>query len=192
MPLQKITKKELLINSIQVFRKRGYYRTNMSDLAKASGLTKGVFYHHFANKADVMLHCLRTTTEWFERKAFEVAYDETLEGKVRLSRLLEACFQLFTTGEGGCFFANTLLETVHTEDTFQEEIRLFFASWKAALAHIFKTKYEANKAEELAQRALMEAEGAIVFMQLYNDVGLLRQAIDRQLAQFTGSANEPT
>ncbi|HEX8657003.1 MAG TPA: TetR/AcrR family transcriptional regulator [Hymenobacter sp.] len=54
MPIQKITRKELLRTCIQVFRKQGYYRTSIQDLAQATGLTKGVFYHHFASKEEIM------------------------------------------------------------------------------------------------------------------------------------------
>ena len=46
MPLHKTTPAEIIKNSIKVFRKKGYYRTNMNDLAKETGLTKGIFYNH--------------------------------------------------------------------------------------------------------------------------------------------------
>ena len=184
MPIQKITRSALLTNSIRVFRRQGYYRTNMSDLAKASGLTKGAFYHHFANKADVMLHCLQATTAAFERKVFALAYAENVDGATRLQQLSEATFQIFTVEEGGCFFANTLLETVHVEEQFLEEIKRFFQAWKAAVAHIFTEKYPAAQAEQLAQQILIDIEGAIIFMQLHNDIAILHQSVKRCIGLF--------
>ena len=61
MPLHKKSPEEIIKQSILVFRTNGYYRTTMNDLAKATGLTKGAFYHHFSNKEDVMKKSLQTT-----------------------------------------------------------------------------------------------------------------------------------
>ena len=45
----------------------------MNDLAKETELTKGIFYHHFASKEEVMLKALEVTTKWFEYKIFNIA-----------------------------------------------------------------------------------------------------------------------
>jgi AcrR family transcriptional regulator len=78
MPLYKTTPEDIINKSIFVFRTNGYYRTTMNDLAQATGLTKGAFYHHFTNKEDVMKKSLEANSLWFENKIFSIAYDDTL------------------------------------------------------------------------------------------------------------------
>lgn len=184
MPLQKITKTELLRNSIRVFRKKGYYRTNMSDLAKESGLTKGAFYHHFSNKADVMLKSLESTTALFEDWVFSIAYQNDLSSQEKLELMGKKIFKAFTVEEGGCFFANTILETMQVEDTFKEVVLEFFERWRASFLHIFQAHHSPEKAADITQQIMADIEGSIMFMQLYDNSQLLHQAIQRAIKQL--------
>jgi TetR/AcrR family transcriptional repressor of nem operon len=94
MPLQKTTKSELVRTCIRVFRQQGYYRTTMADLAQASGLTKGVFYHHFASK-EAIKTVLAETSAFFAEKVFKAAYAPDLSAAQRLEALVAAA--------SGCF-----------------------------------------------------------------------------------------
>jgi TetR/AcrR family transcriptional regulator, transcriptional repressor for nem operon len=184
MPIQKTTVEEILKHSIRVFRQKGYYRTNMSDLAQATGLTKGIFYHHFANKAEVMQRALAATTDWFDRRVFRLAYDESLTPGDRLAKMAEATFRAFTDDQGGCFFANTILETANVEETFLPEIRRFFAQWQAALHHLFAGQYPPEAREGVVSQTIADIEGSIVLMQLYKNPDYLRQALQRATQRF--------
>ncbi len=184
MPVQKISKVDLLRNSIRVFRKKGYYRTNMSDLAKESGLTKGAFYHHFSNKADVMLKSLEGTTVLFQERVFSIAYREDLESREKLELMAQKIFKAFTAEEGGCFFANTILETIQVEETFKAAILEFFELWRAAFLHIYKAHHTSEKAAAITQQVMADIEGSIIFMQLYENSQLLHQAIQRGINQL--------
>lgn len=184
MPLHKTTPAEIIKHSLLVFRTNGYYRTTMNDLAKANGLTKGVFYHHFANKEEVMKKSLAATTNWFQRKIFSIAYDDSLEYKERLVQIADTLFDGFTRNTGGCFFANTILETAHVEDTFLEEINDFFRLFEEALSNIFKEKHSGDQLSDMVQQIIANIEGSIILMQLRKDPTLLRKALDRVIQQF--------
>jgi AcrR family transcriptional regulator len=47
--------------SIDLFYKKGYFATGMSDIARASGIQKSSIYYHYANKEDILLDILKTT-----------------------------------------------------------------------------------------------------------------------------------
>ena len=181
MPKQKTTPEEIIRKSIKVFRRQGYYRTSMADLSKATGLTKGAFYHHFPNKEAVMKRSLAALAGWFDYKIFSIAYDEDLPGKERLMKMADLSFDAFTQEAGGCFFANTILETAHVEDTFLEEIQGFFSSWENALRNIFKENYNGQLLETKIQQAITSIEGAVLLMQLHRNPQLLRDALDRTI-----------
>ncbi|MEM9919572.1 MAG: TetR/AcrR family transcriptional regulator [Bacteroidota bacterium] len=191
MPLQKTTPQEIIRQSILVFRRKGYYRTNMSDLARATGLTKGAFYHHFSSKEDVMRKALQASTQWFCEKVFCIADVEQLSPGERLDQMAELSFKAFTSGEGGCFFANTVLETAHVEDTFLAEITLFFDSWKLAIQKIYQHKYSAEQLEEVVEQTIADIEGSIVLMQLYKTPHLLQKALDRSRQRLADKNDLP-
>ena len=54
MPVQKVTKEEILLRASDVFRTKGYHNTSMQDIAQSCGLLKGSLYHHFPSKEMLM------------------------------------------------------------------------------------------------------------------------------------------
>jgi len=179
MPITKVSKEAILQASIRVFRRQGYYRTSMADLAREVGLTKGVFYHHFASKEDLMHTALNSSAAFFREHVFSIAYNEELSGQKRLDKMILSAQRIFTDSMDGCFFANTILETAHVEATFLPEIREFFASWQDALATIFRSKYSSKEANEKAKQLISDIEGSLIMMQLHRDTAYLHQALDR-------------
>lgn len=179
MAVVKKSKEEIIKISIGVFRRQGYYQTSMSDLAKEAGMTKGAFYHHFNNKAEIMLTALQTMNQFFQKKLFAIAYQEEISEKERLDLILDYCHKIFTNGKGGCFFANTVLETSHIEDTFLEETQSFFNNWKQAIIQLLAFQVSEEEATEKAEQMIADMEGSLILMQLYKDETYLTKALNR-------------
>lgn len=151
----------------------------MANLAEEMDLTKGTFYHHFESKEDVMKEALKMSCGWFERRVFSVAYQDELSQENRLESMIQLTYKAFTAEEGGCFFANTILETSHVEDTFLHILRNFFKKWEDALAYMLMVTYSESKAHEVAKQIIAEIEGSIVLMQLHQDKTILQNALQR-------------
>ena len=47
--------------SIDLFYKKGYFATGISDIARATGIQKSSIYYHFSNKEDILFDILKTT-----------------------------------------------------------------------------------------------------------------------------------
>ncbi len=184
MPIRKTTPEEIINKSIQVFRRRGYYRTNMNDLSGALGLTKGAFYHHFSGKEELMQKALKSSTLWFEEKVFAIAYAEDFTDTEKLELMSAVAYRAFTHEAGGCFFANTILETAHVEETFLPQIKAFFAAWEKALMEIFKAHYEVRELEMVVQQVIADIEGSVILMQLYQKPELLQNALIRTIQKI--------
>jgi AcrR family transcriptional regulator len=179
MPIIKTTKEEIIWKSLQLFRKQGYYRTSMADLATATGLTKGVFYHHFSSKEELMKTALQTMIQWFDDRVFSVAYQPQLSPQERLEKMTETAYKAFTNELGGCLVANTVLETAHVEDTFLDKLKLFFQLWEKAIAKVFEEKYAPQVLPEIAQQIIADIEGSIILMQLHKNPLYLQKALYR-------------
>ena len=179
MPIQKTTVEAIIKTSAQVFRQQGYYRTSMADLANATGLTKGVFYHHFKNKEEIMQKVLEMSGQYFEHKIFSIAYESQIEPQTRLNRMFKEAFVAFTHESGGCLFANTVLETAHLESTFLPFLKAFFKQWEKALCFIFSSKHDKKTCTKIARQIIADVEGSLLLMQLYKDPDFLKQALKR-------------
>ena len=47
--------------SIDLFHKKGYFATSISDIARAAGIQKSSIYYHYATKEDILFDILSTT-----------------------------------------------------------------------------------------------------------------------------------
>jgi len=52
------TKEHIILTSFRLFLQKGYKEVTMSALVKATGLSKGAFYHHFENKEQLFIETL--------------------------------------------------------------------------------------------------------------------------------------
>jgi TetR/AcrR family transcriptional regulator, cholesterol catabolism regulator len=50
-----LTRRLLLDSALELFGEKGFHASSVQEIVEAAGLTKGAFYHHFANKEDVLM-----------------------------------------------------------------------------------------------------------------------------------------
>jgi AcrR family transcriptional regulator len=185
MPIQKITKKEILLRSLDVIRRQGYYNTSMENLAEACGLKKGSFYHHFESKEALMKEILEGIRHYLQTNVFSIAFEENGTEAERLSKLLLMLKIALLSREGGCFLGNTTLETAPHVPEFADVLRAIFSDWTAALQHLYSARYAPEAALSVARQTMMEFEGAVMMSNLYKDESILKQAYERAMARLT-------
>ncbi len=184
MPIQKITKEEIVLRCLPVFLQQGYHKTTMDDLAKACGLFKGSFYYYFSSKEALMKAILEGSLAYVTSHVFSIAYDNSLLPPQRLAKLFEAQEFLFLQYNGGCIFGNMALETALVVPEFKAAMNTFFDEWENALVHIFKTKMDENEAKEKAVETIMKVEGALIFVKLKGENHFLSKCFTKILSQF--------
>lgn len=167
MPIQKVTREEILSKSLEVFRYRGYHNTSMNDLASAVGLLKGSFYHYFDSKETLMKEVLSSVNLILTNQVFPIAYDESLTVLERMETMLKRFSKAVFSVEGGCIVGNTILETVNQYPQFKQVLQEIITGWTDALTHLYAYSYSIEQARKLAEQTVMEYEGAIMFSKLY-------------------------
>jgi TetR/AcrR family transcriptional repressor of nem operon len=58
-----LTRTNLLNAALKVIRTKGYSATTVDDICAAAGVTKGSFFHHFANKEELAVEATKYWTE---------------------------------------------------------------------------------------------------------------------------------
>lgn len=101
---KQFNREEVLDATVQLFWKKGYADTSLSDIEKATGVNKSGLYSEFKDKDDIFLESLKR-------------YDCTAQVKSLLEQAplgwknIEAVLKVkVNKGEKGCFLNNTLRE----------------------------------------------------------------------------------
>ena len=184
MPLQKITKEEILLKSLDIFRIQGYHRTTMNDLAAACGLLKGSFYHYFDSKESLMEAVLLYVADVMDELVFSCAYLPDLSPKQRLEKMLFRLGKSLLNNEGGCIIGNTTLETCLHIPKFRHISKRIFDNWITAQTEIYTSVHPPQTARLLAQQTVMEFEGAVMMAKLYNDIQFYKDCYKRAMERL--------
>ena len=182
MPVQKVTREEIVRTCVERFRTHGFHRTTMSALAEVCGLQKGSFYHYFSCKDDILREGLVHTRDHFVEQIFSIGYDKTISPKSRIKSMLDAHVAIMLRGNGGCVVANISAETLQSMPDIAPILREIGDRWHAALVHILRTYYETEAAQNLAWRVIQDIEGAMMLSRLYDTTDFVTQAVERSVA----------
>lgn len=100
--------------SIDLFFKKGYFATSISDIARGSGIQKASIYYHYASKEDLLFHILMSTmqdlTSTLKRRLAGV---DGTEQRMRAAVRSHVCFHLQRQKEN--FIANSELRGLTVE-----------------------------------------------------------------------------
>ncbi len=174
----------------------GFAGTSIDDILKSAGLTKGAFFHHFKNKADL-------ARELIERHARrDVALFEELEAEAekksqdpleRTIHFLEGFEQYASSfvkpsidAPPGCMYAAYTYESMQFEPAIRDFIADSLRRWTSIYVRNFQDvldRYEPAlpvTARQLAEMIVAIIQGGLVLGRAYNDTRMTA----RQSEQF--------
>jgi TetR/AcrR family transcriptional repressor of nem operon len=109
------TRSFIIETAAKLFTQKGFYGTSMADLASATGLTKGAFYHHFESKDTLFFAVIDFVQEkWQKAVAQEVIQPHhSIE---RLTILLENHAELLRKEPTLCLVISGLIAEMEGND----------------------------------------------------------------------------
>ena len=154
------TREMMLEQAAQLFSRKGFFGSSLSELAHETGLGKSSFYNHFESKDELALeafdYALVKLSSWMT---------QALEDKTNAVERLLAMMSVFQRlGEnpflvGGCPVLNTAVESTIRKGIERHEIRPEVEA--AAFATVF----------------ISTLEGAVMLTKLYGDPVHIRRAV---------------
>lgn len=134
-----VTKNNIIIESANLFNTQGYKATSISDITKATGLTKGAIYRHFVNKDDLEKHALeRLASLMFDEIGEKIREAKTFQTK------FEAIFSFFENYmetplyEGGCPLMNAAVESDDTNPQLRLQVEEMLGQLKDSVSKIIE------------------------------------------------------
>ncbi len=145
----------------QLFQRRGYHGTGLTEILEASGAPKGSFYHHFPDGkeqlAEVAMALAGQAVSAMIDRAFSSATSFS-EGAARLSADIGDWFERSGFAEG-CPVTSVLLETVPGSERLTAACQAIFESW-IGTAEAHAVRLGRTDGNALATGLLIVLEGA--------------------------------
>lgn len=170
------TRNFIIEKTAEVFNKKGYAGTSMSDLTEATGLTKGSIYGNFENKEEVAL----AVFEYNHQRIFKLVGDELAKADSFHDQLM-VYGRVYKTligpvgNRGGCPILNTAVEADDTNLPLQLSAAKALFSWKKNLLRIIEGGIAAGEfkkdvnAEQIAVSIIALVEGGVMISKVTND-----------------------
>lgn len=196
MPKAAETRIFIIEKTAPLFNKKGFVGTSLSDMEKATGLTKGSIYNSFANKDEVAIavfdHNLQLVNDLISKEMAQYisAKDQLLVyAKVYGQDFLKSPFP-----EGGCPILNTAIEADDTHPELRKKAHEALLIWKDNIETIIKRgikneEFRANiNPEDIALAIIASIEGGIMMTKISGKLHYLKsimRSIEKTIQDLT-------
>jgi TetR/AcrR family transcriptional regulator, transcriptional repressor for nem operon len=186
------TRERILGAARTLVMESGFAGTSIDDILKATGLTKGAFFHHFKGKADLA----RELVEWHARqdlslfedlvKEAEAQSDDPLEQAMVLLEIFEDEISRSRDRSPGCMYAVYTYEAMEFEPAVRDFIADTLRQWTSMYVRKFQDVIDRYPpavpvtARQLAETYVSIVEGGLVLQRAYGDMRMTA----RQSEQF--------
>ena len=173
------TRERLLAATKQLVMSKGFAGMAIDDVLKATGLTKGAFFHHFRSKKDLADQLMRWYAEGDLRMfrtslaQAEAAYDDPMEQLLKFLTDFEAYLCDPQNPPRGCMYALYTYEDGHFESDVKAFVAETLQTWTAMYIRKFQEvidRYPPAKpvtAKRLAEMMVSVIEGGLILERAY-------------------------
>jgi AcrR family transcriptional regulator len=180
------TRQFIIEQTAELFNKKGYAGTSLSDITTATGLTKGSIYGNFENKDEVAKEVYL-----YNSKRLQANVSSQLNSEMTAREKLLAIINFYRNSweinfsRGGCPIMNTAVEADDTMLFLKTEVANSFENWANQISRILekgKTQNEIIESVDSLQFAYLFIaliEGGILLSKTTNNQNHLLNALER-------------
>ncbi|ELS02475.1 transcriptional regulator [Xenococcus sp. PCC 7305] len=183
------TKERILANAEALTLKQGFAGTSIDDILKATEITKGAFFYHFKNKAELARALVERywakdyqLFEQLSKRADELS-DDPLQSMLIFLKLFEEVIEEWSEPPEGCIFASYVYQSQQFNESISEFIADSFIKWKQLYEDRIKQimkKYPPRietDAGELAEMIMSIIEGGFILSKSLQDAQLMARSV---------------
>jgi TetR/AcrR family transcriptional repressor of nem operon len=178
------TKDRILDSAQTIVLEKGFSATSLDDILKATGVTKGAFFHHFRSKADLAHKLVERFAEQdfaafeeWNRRADTLAEDP-YQAVVLFLKFFEEWLDGLPEPFAGCLFAVYVYENSLFDLEVNDYVHKSLKRWQGYYEGKFAAAIAARppkldvSARDLAETIVALLEGAFILSRAYGDPGL--------------------
>lgn len=179
-------REQVLRSAMTIFMEKGYSKTSMPDLKKATGLHPGSIYCAFENKRGLLLAAIdQYKTDRNKEFSQFFSSDEPILKQLKsyLDHIVSECVSC--DASKGCLFIKALYESTEEDQEVQAVIATNVSLWHQALADKFQQAQSngeltvSKDSEHLARFLVMGIYGLRTFAQSHADQKVLQELADQ-------------
>ena len=180
-PRNEKTRRFIIESTAEVFNKKGYAGTSLSDLTEATNLTKGSIYGNFENKEEVALavfdYNIAKRNSWVIE---EVNKATTWKDKLMVYATIFCTRSKESFSGGGCPYLNTGIEADDTNESMRTRVADALLLWKKSMVNIINKGKAADEFKEdadatsIAVSIIALIEGGIFMSSVTKDMSYMR------------------
>lgn len=175
MSINKLDQLAIADKASELFIRRGYTNTSLSEIGQACGVLKGSLYHHFENKEHLLLFILERLRSDLNNYVFCIADNKDLSPVERLKQI-NAFLQDYFLEKKACLIAMMGMEAELISEDARKILHSIFKDWKQTYVKIFKNYHTPYMADVHATNSIIYIEGAIVWMRITQENLPLKRA----------------
>lgn len=180
------TRQFIIEKTAPLFNKKGYAGTSLSDIATATGLTKGSIYGNFKDKEEVALAVFKHNTDQLSKKTGDwiSEHDNAYDQLIGIFDFYRKNWMTISAN-GGCPMLNTATESDDVMPIMKGRVKLTFDNWAKKISKILDDgiKKDVFKPEintsQYANLFIMMIEGGILLSKIYDKQDNLFLILDR-------------
>jgi AcrR family transcriptional regulator len=168
-----------------IFNKSGYYGTSMSDITKATGLTKGAIYGNFKNKEDLAFAAFKHNVDLVvDRIKSELIQIDSPVDQLRALLNFYRRYRSYTIEIGGCPILNIGVDANHQNSELLAKVQEVIKKLQFYIRKMIELGQASNEikseidAEQYAKRIFALIEGAIFMAVTMNDDSYVNDMMD--------------
>lgn len=180
------TRQFIIEQTAEIFNKKGYAGTSLSDITSATGLTKGSIYGNFENKDEVAKEVYGYNAKRLQ-KNLTAQLTKEMTTREKLFAIVDFYRKTWEINfsRGGCPHLNTAVEADDTMPFLKNEVNKNFESWANQFVQILENGKTQNKISEsvdsqkYAYQFIILIEGGILLAKTMNNKNQLLSALER-------------
>ena len=189
------TKEYIIKTSAPIFSKQGYVGTSISDITKATGLTKGALYGNFKNKEDIALAAFEYNANKLLAKIDEkLRVDGNSLDKIYSLTNFYRYYAIFTLEMGGCPIINVGVDAEYNNKILSNATKEIVRTIEAKIAAVLEYGVNNNELKipvpplQFAKQLYTMLQGSAVMTTitqdrkyLLNTVAYINQLMDKEI-----------
>jgi TetR/AcrR family transcriptional repressor of nem operon len=181
------TRQQIVTKSLQLFSVKGYFNTSISDILEATHLTKGGLYGHFGSKEDIW-KAVYTEAVLIWRGIVFKDVRKTADPLERIEKTIQNALRDYLGGtvfEGGCFFANMLVELSGQSASMSKQVLRGFVRFSRLFRFWLEEADQKGLVKkgldfrEIANFLVISINGAVTLYSAERDPAIWKQTINQ-------------
>lgn len=172
-----MSKEQVILKLIPVFRQYGYEGTSLSMLSQATGLGKASLYHHFPQGKQGMANAVMD----YIAKSFEETVLQFLPSsgtpEERILLMCQALDDYYAHGNNNCFLA--IMSWGEADKLFHDQVKQQLEIWIDTLTQVLiEAGIEPKLARERSQDAMIEIQGGLILVRILDEPAIFTRILN--------------